>query len=155
MRNINFKDMTYREIFLKADSYVVNGTIDCQEAEIKGRRVIFKTQRAFDICKGLKFFAQGAKFNMSEEDAIKKILEDGSQSAHFKLTRKQAQVFVRGIKGYLRAALEVLGLSLASNPDELVGVWLNQPVSDDCENADLSALKIISKLLKIDKNKYE
>ena len=113
--------MTYRDIFLQADPRAVNDAVGAQEVEFRGRKVRFTTQRAVDIRKGLKFYAQGERLEEPEEDAYEKIVK-----ANPRLTPKQARVLMIGLRGYLRAACEALNIDLANNPDELVNEWLDQ-----------------------------
>lgn len=126
--------MTYREVFLQADPLAVNdvtvGLTGC------------RTQGTFDICKGLKLFAQGAIYDADEEAEIERIRFSGKR---FQFTVKQAQVIRTGIKGYLGAALGALGISESPNRDDLVNQWLNREI-DSYANINLMANNIISEL---------
>lgn len=134
--------MTYREIFLQADPYAVNEAIGSQEVEFKGRKIRFKTQHAFDICKGLKFFAQGAILDESAEETLAKTLQTNPR-----LTTIQARVLITGLKGYLNATCEALGFNQTPNPDKSVNEWLDQSASNGIEDANKLATNIISELL--------
>lgn len=67
-----YRDMTYREIFLHSDPRKVQEIADGNvvEVEINGEVIAFRTEEFFEICKGLKFFAQGQKFEENEQNAI-------------------------------------------------------------------------------------
>lgn len=131
--------MTYREIFLQADPHIVNETFCRQFVPF------YRTGQAFDICKGLKFFAQGERYDEPKEIAIEKIINSGKK---FKFTPTQANVMLTGFRGLLGAALDALGFSSAPNPDELVNEWLDQTVPDSSGNVNQHAVNIISKLIK-------
>lgn len=130
--------MTRREIFLTADPHTVN--------DLYCRQFVpyYRTEQAFDICKGFKFFAKGERTDEPEDVAIERIMNSGKK---FKFTNKQAHVILTGFRGFLEATLDVLGFSNAPNPDELVNEWLNQTDSDCSEDANQSAINIISKLI--------
>lgn len=130
--------MTYREIFLHADPHIVN--------EIFCRQFVpfYRTEQAFNICKGLKFFAQGERYDEPKEIAIEKIINSGKK---FKFTPTQANVMLTGFRGFLEAALDTLGFSNAPNPDVLVNEWLDQTAPDGSENINQSVINIISKLI--------
>lgn len=131
--------MTYREIFLQADPHIVNETFCRQFVPF------YRTGQAFDICKGLKFFSQGERYDEPKEIAIEKIINSGKK---FKFTPTQANVMLTGFRGLLGAALDALGFSSAPNPDELVNEWLNQTGPDGSGNVNQHAVNIISKLIK-------
>lgn len=126
--------MTYREIFLQADLHTVNditvGLTGCS------------TQGTFDICKGLKLFAQGEIYDADEATEIEKIRFSGKK---FPFTMKQVQVIRMGLKGYLSAALKALGIYDVPDRDELVNKWLNRGI-DTHTNINLLANNIIAKL---------
>lgn len=126
--------MTYREIFLQADPHTVNditvGLTGCS------------TQGTFDICKGLKLFAQGEIYDADEATEIEKIRFSGKK---FPFTMKQVQVMRMGLKGYLSAALKALGIYDVPDRDELVNKWLNRGI-DTHTNINLLANNIIAKL---------
>lgn len=126
--------MTYREIFLQADPHTVNDII----TGLTGCR----TQGTFDICKGLKLFAQGEIYDADEATEIEKIRFSGKK---FPFTMKQVQVIRMGLKGYLSAALKALGINDVPNRDELVNKWLNRGI-DTHTNINLLANNIIAKL---------
>lgn len=126
--------MTYREIFLQADPRVVDDMIP----GVKG----YRTQGNFDICKGLKLFAEGEIFDTDEAVELERIRVSGKK---FLYTTIQAQLIRRSIKGYLSAALEALGINDSSTPDELANQWLNREI-DDCTDVNLTASNIIMKL---------
>lgn len=130
--------MTRRNIFLSADPHIVN------EAFCRQFTYPYRTEQAFDICKGLKFFAKGKRYDEPKEIAIDRIMNSGK---NFKFTPKQANVILTGFRGFLKAALEALGFNNALNPDELVNEWLDQTESDSSEDANQSAINIISKLI--------
>lgn len=138
--------MTYREIFLHADPHIVN--------EIFCRQFVpfYRTEQAFNICKGLKFFAQGERYDEPKEIAIEKIINSGKK---FKLTPTQANVMLTGFRGLLGAALDALGFSNAPNPDELVNEWLNQAMPDCSGDANKLATYIITKLIINNLKRYE
>lgn len=126
--------MTYREIFLQADPHAVN--------DITAGLTGCSTQGTFDICKGLKLFAQGEIYDADEIAEIEKIRFSGNK---FPFTIKQAQSIRTGLKGYLRAVLEVMGIFEFPNRDELVNQWLNQEIH--CyTNINVLANNIISNL---------
>lgn len=131
--------MTYREIFLHADPHIVNETFCRQFVPF------YRTGQAFDICKGLKFFSQGERYDEPKEIAIEKIINSGKK---FKFTPTQANVMLTGFRGLLGAALDALGFSSAPNPDELVNEWLDQTGPDGSGNVNQHAVNIISKLIK-------
>lgn len=141
-----YKKMTYREIFLHADPHIVN--------EIFCRQFVpfYRTEQAFNICKGLKFFAQGERYDEPKEIAIEKIINSGKK---FKLTPTQANVMLTGFRGLLGAALDALGFSNAPNPDELVNEWLNQAMPDCSGDANKLATYIITKLIINNLKRYE
>lgn len=126
--------MTRREIFLTADPHIVN--------EIFCRQFVpfYRTEQAFNICKGLKFFAQGESYDEPKEITIEKIINSGKK---FKFTPTQANVMLTGFRGFLEAALDVLGFSNAPNPDELVNEWLNQTAPDGSDNINQHAVNIV------------
>lgn len=126
--------MTYREIFLHADPHAVN--------DITMGLTGYRTQGVFDICKGLKLFAQGEIYNADEATEIEKISFSGKK---IQLTMIQAQVIRMGIKGYLRAALKALGINDARTRDELVNQWLNREI-DTHTNVNILANNIIAQL---------
>lgn len=130
--------MTYREIFLYADPHIVNETFCRQFVPL------YRTEQAFDICKGLKFFAKGEKYEEPTEIAIDRIMNSGK---NFKFTPKQANVILTGFRGFLKAALEALGFSNAPNPDELVNEWLDQKAPDCSDNVNQLAADIITILI--------
>lgn len=138
--------MTRRNIFLSTNPHIVN------EAFCRQFTYPYRTEQAFNICKGLKFFAQGQRYDEPEDVAIDRIINSGKK---FKFTNKQAHVMLTGFKGFLRAALEVLGFDQAPNPDELVNEWLDQTMPDSSGNANKLAADIISKLITENLNKYE
>lgn len=142
--------MTYREIFLHADPRAVNDVVGAQEVKFRGRKVRLKTQLAFDICKGFKFYAHGERLDESEEEAFEKIVK-----ANPRLTPKQARVLKTGLRGYLSAACEALDIVHANNSDKLVNEWLNQPAPDESDGVNRLAANIISKLITENQNKYE
>lgn len=142
--------MTYRDIFLQADPRAVNDTVGAQEVEFRGRKVRFTTQQAFDICKGLKYYAKGERLDESDEEAIEKIVKDNPR-----LTIKQARVLITGLKGYLIVACEALGFKHDPNPDKSVNEWLDQTVPKGFEDANKFATEIISQLITDNLNKYE
>lgn len=125
--------MTYRDLFLHADPHAVN--------DITVGLTGYRTQDVFDICKGLKLFAQGEIYDADEVTEIEKIRFSGKK---FQLTIKQAQVIRMGLKGYLRAALKALGINDAPNRDELVNQWLNREI-DTHTDINLLANNIIEK----------
>lgn len=134
--------MTYREIFLHADPHTVNDLFCCKFT------YPYRTEQAFSICKGLKFYAQGMRLDVPEEEEVQKILNHDVHEPPFKWTRKQAQIFAAAKRGWLRAACEALGFNNAPNPDELVNEWLDQTTPDDSAAANLLAVNIISILIK-------
>lgn len=150
-----YKIMTYREIFLHADPHVVHEAIGTHEVELRGQKLRLTTEEAFDICKGLKFYAQGMRLDMPEEEEIQKILNDDEHKPQFRWTRKQAQVFVAAKRGWLRAACEALGCNQTSNPDELVNEWLNQTTAVVSDNVNQLAADIISILITNNLKRYE
>lgn len=147
--------MTYREIFLQADPQAINDAIGAQEMEFRGRKVRYKTQQGFDICKGFKFYAQGMRLDVSKEEEVQKILNDDECEPQFKWTRKQAQVFVTAKRGWLSTACEVLGFNQASNPDESVNEWLNRTSTVVSDNVNQLAANIISILITDNLKRYE
>lgn len=130
--------MTYRDIFLQADPHIVNETFCRQFVPF------YRTGQAFDICKGLKFFAQGERYDEPKEIAIERIINSGRK---FKFTPTQANVMLTGFRGFLEAALDVLGLNNAPNQDELVNKWLDQTAPDGSENINQHAVNIVSILI--------
>lgn len=130
--------MTRREIFLNADPQTVNDLF-CRQSIYP-----YRTGQAFYICKGLKFFAQGERYDEPKEIAIERIINSGKK---FKPTPKQAHVILTGFRGFLKAALDALGLNNAPIPDELVNEWLDQTAPDGSENINQHAVNIISKLI--------
>ena len=138
--------MTYREIFLQADPHIVNETFCRQFVPF------YRTGQAFDICKGLKFFSQGERYDKPKEIAIEKIIDSGKK---FKFTSKQANVILTGFRGFLEAALDALGFSNAPNPDELVNEWFDQKAPDCTENVNQLAADIISILITDKLKRYE
>lgn len=147
--------MTYRDIFLQADPHVVHEAIGTHEVEFRGRKLRLTTEEAFDICKGLKFYARGMRLDVPEEEEVQKILNDDEHEPQFKWIRKQAQIFVAAKRGWLCAACEALGFNQAPNPDELVNEWLDQAVPDNSGDANKLATDIISRLITDNLNKYE
>lgn len=138
--------MTRREIFLTADPHMVNDLYCCQFL------FPYRTGQAFDICKGLKFFAQGKRYDEPKEIAIEKIINSGKK---FKLTPTQANVMLTGFRGFFEAALDALGFSNAPNPDKLVNEWLNQAMLDCSGDANKLATYIITKLIINNLKRYE
>lgn len=130
--------MTYREIFLQADPHIVN--------EIFCRQFVpfYRTEQAFNICKGLKFFAQGERYDEPKEIAIEKIIHSGKK---FKFTPTQANVMLTGFRGFLEAALDALEFNSAPKPDVLMNEWLGQKAPDSSDNVNQLAADIISKLI--------
>lgn len=110
--------MTYREVFLQADPRAVN--------VVTTALIGHRTQGDFDICKGLKLFAQGDIYDADEEEEIEQIRVSGKK---FPFTRTQAQVIRTGIKGYLNATLEALGIKESPDRDRLVNQWLDRETS--------------------------
>lgn len=147
--------MTYRDIFLQADSHVVHEAIGTHEVEFRGRKLLLTTEEAFDICKGLKFYAQGMRLDVPEEEEVQKILNDDEHEPPFKWTRKQAQIFVAAKRGWLSAACEALGFNQTSNPDELVNEWLNRTTTVVSDNVNQLAADIISILITDNLKRYE
>lgn len=145
--------MTYRDILLQADPHVVHEAIGTHEVEFRGRKLRLTTEEAFDICKGLKYYAQGMRLDVPEEEEAQKIFND--DKPQFKWTRKQAQIFVAARRGWLRAACEVLGFNPTHNPDGLVIKWLDQTIPDDSADVNQQAANIISKLIIDNLNRYE
>ncbi|WP_303035876.1 hypothetical protein [uncultured Duncaniella sp.] len=127
--------MTYRDIFLQADPCAVN--------DITAGLAGYRTQGSFDICKGLKLFAQGEIYDADEAIEIAKIRFSGKK---FMFTMKQSQVIRMGIKAYLKAALKALCIDEFPNRDELVNQWLSRKI-DDCTNINLLANNIIAELV--------
>lgn len=78
--------MTYRDILLQADPHVVHEAIGTHEVEFRGRKLRLTTEEAFDICKGLKYYAQGMRLDVPEEEEAQKIFND--DKPQFKWTRK-------------------------------------------------------------------
>lgn len=138
--------MTYREIFLQADPHSVND-LYCRKFTYH-----YQTEGAFNICKGLKFFAQGQRYDEPEDVAIDRIINSGKK---FKFTKKQAHIILTGFRGFLEAALDAIGFNNAPNHDELVNEWLDQTMPDCSGNANKLAADIISKLITKNLNKYE
>ncbi len=138
--------MTYRDIFLHADPHIVNETF-CRKFV-----PFYRTEQAFNICKGLKFFAQGERFDEPKEIAIEKIINSGKK---FKFTPKQANVMLTGFRAILEGVLDALEFNKAPNPDELVNEWLNQTGPAGIEEANKLATDIISKLITDNLTKYE
>ena len=130
--------MTRRNIFLSADPHIVNETFCRQFVPF------YRTEQAFDICKGLKFFAKGKRYDEPKEISIDRIM---NSDKNFKFTPTQANVILTGFRGFLKAALEALGFNNAPNPDELVNEWLDQTESAGIEDANKLAAYIISKLI--------
>lgn len=147
--------MTYREIFLHADPHAVHEAIGTHEVEFRGRKLRLTTEQAFDICKGLKFYAKGIRLDVPEEEEIQKILNDDEHKPQFRWTRKQAQVFVAAKRGWLRAACEALSCNQTSNPDELVNKWLDRTTAVAGINVNQLAADIISILIKDNLKRYE
>ncbi len=147
--------MTHREIFLHADPHVVHEAIGTHEVEFRGQKVHLTTEEAFDICKGLKFYAQGMRLDVPEEDDVQKILNDDKREPPFKWNRIQAQIFVESKKGWLRAACEALGFNQPSNQDEMVNEWLNQTIPVDSTDVNQLAADIISILITDNLKRYE
>ena len=139
--------MTYREIFLQADPHTVNDIFCCKFT------YPYRTEQAFNICKGFKFYAQDMRLDVSEEEEVQKILND--HKPQFKWTRKQAQVFVVARRGWLSAACEALGYNQPHNPDDVVIEWLDQTIPDDGADVNQLAANIISKLIKDNIKRYE
>lgn len=133
--------MTYREIFLQVDPHCVGEVLGLCEVEVKGRKVRFRSEQAFDICKGLKFFAQGETYDEPETTAISKILE-----ANPRLTDKQARVMMTGIKGYLHAVIDAMFIDRTQNPDVAVNSMLDQECEIESDVND-AAIKIIKNIL--------
>lgn len=142
--------MTYRDIFLQADPRAVNDAVGAQEVEFRGRKVRFTTHQAFDICKGLKYYAKGERLDESDEEAIEKIVK-----ANPRLTPKLVQVLMTGLRGYLSAVCEALGFNRLPNPDELVNEWLDQTEPNGIEDANKLATDIISRIIMENLRKYE
>ena len=130
--------MTRREIFLKADPHIVND-LYCRLFTYP-----YKIELAFSICKGLKFFAQGERYDEPEEIAIAKIIDSGDR---FKFTPKQAHKILTIFKSFLETAIYVLGFNSAPNPDLSVNEWLDQTVPDSSHDVNRLAVNIISKLI--------
>ena len=141
--------MTYKDIFLQADPHTVNDLF-CRKVTYP-----YRTEQAFDICKGLKFYAKGMRLDVPEEEEIQKILNEDEHEPSFKWTRKQAQIFVASKRGWLRAACETLSVNQSSNPDELVNEWLNQTTTVVSDNVNQLAADIISILIKDNLKRYE
>ncbi|MCM1071436.1 MAG: hypothetical protein NC301_09000 [Bacteroides sp.] len=138
--------MTRREIFLQADPREVN------DAYCRRFTYPYRIEGAFNICKGLKFFARGERYDEPWEAAIERIMNSGKK---FKFTPKQAHVILTSFRGCLEAALDALGFSNAPNPDELVNEWLNQTEPDCSEDANQSAMNIISKLIQKHNERFQ
>lgn len=134
--------MTYRVIFLQVDPHYVGEALGLCEVEINGRKARFRSERAFDICKGLKFFAQGEKYDEPETVAIAKTLE-----ANPLLTDIQARVLVTGLKGYLQSVVDAMFIDRMQNPDEIIASVLDQKfeIESDINHA---AIEIIKNILK-------
>ena len=98
--------MTYRDIFLQA--------YPCADNDITAGLAGYRTQGSFDICKGLKLFAQGEIYDADEAIEIAKIRFSGKK---FMFTMKQSQVIRMGIKAYLKAALKALCIDEFPNRD--------------------------------------
>lgn len=126
--------MTRREIFLQADPRAVNDVT----VGLAGHRI----QRTFDICKGLKLFAQGEVYDANEDAEIEKIRHSGER---FRYTLAQAQMIRTSVKGYLSAALKALGLAEFPDRDVLVNQWLDVEYGS-CSNVNLIANNIITHL---------
>ncbi len=124
--------MTRREIFLQADPRAVN--------DVTVGLTGYRTQRTFDICKGLKLFAQGEVYDADEDAEIEKISQSGER---FRYTLAQAQMIRTSVKGYLSAALKALGLAESPDRDVLVNQWLDVEYGS-CSNVNLIANNIIS-----------
>ncbi len=138
--------MTYREIFLQADPHIVN--------EIYCRQFVpfYRTGQAFDLCKGLKFFSHGERYDEPKEIAIEKIIHSGKK---FKFTPTQANVMLTGFRGFLEAALDALEFNSAPKPDELMNEWLDQTIPDDSADVNQLAADIISILITDKLKRYE
>lgn len=126
--------MTRREIFLQADPRAVNDVT----VGLTGHR----TEEIFGICKGLQLYARGEMVDTDEDAEIARIRQSGTK---FQFTIKQAQVIRTGIKGYLRAALELLNIAESPDRDALVNQWLDVEYGS-CSNVNLIANNIITHL---------
>ena len=131
--------MTRREIFLKADPHMVN--------DLYSRLFTnsYKIEEAFDICKGLKFFARGERYDEPEEITIDKIMNSGTR---FKYTPMQVHFTFTRFRGFLDTAIDALEFNKAPNIDESVNKWLDQTAPESNNDANRLAVDIISKLIK-------
>ena len=138
--------MTRREIFLKADPHIVND-LYCHRFTYP-----YKIEHAFNICKGLKFFAQGERYDEPKEIAIAKIIDSGDR---FKFTPKQVHNILTSFKSFLETAIDVLGFNNAPNPDLSVNEWLDQTVHDRSHDVNRHAVNIISELIEKQNKRFQ
>ena len=104
----------------------------------------FRPERPFTICKGLKKFAKGARYDEPKDVVLEQIAEANSK---FKLTELQLNFVYQRCQATLGTAIEALGLSNESNVDECVNQWLDQSVSlNDGDDINTLAANIISDL---------
>ncbi len=138
--------MTRREVFLQADPQAIHDMIGFVEVDL-GRSVErFRSERPFYICKGLKWFAEGIKYDVPKETVLSQIAETNCK---FKFTELQLNSVYQGRQATLCSAIEALGLSNELMVDERINQWLDQTVmSKDGEDVNAVASNIISDLIK-------
>ena len=116
------------------------------EIDLDGSIERFRSERPFTICKGLKKFAEGARYDDPKEVVLAQIVEANSK---FRFTELQLNSVYQNRQATLSAAIEALWLSNETNIDERINRWLDQNVTNhDGEDVNAIAANIISDLIK-------
>lgn len=131
---------------MQTDPHAIQDMIGFVEIDREGVNVRFRLERPFYICKGLKMFAEGVRYDIPKEKALTQIAEAGGK---FKLTELQLNLVYKNRQATLNTAIESLGLSSAPNVDERISLWLDQTVTNN-EDGDVNSIaaQIISDLIK-------
>lgn len=138
--------MTYRDVFSQANPHAVHEALGWTEVEWDGELVRFRSERAFEVCKGLRLFADGYKYEV-DEATEKEQIRRRNPNPH--LSAIHVQVIYNSLRSKAGAAIEALGIIGESNIDSQVQAWLDQDVSEHKDTkADEIAITILTELLK-------
>lgn len=137
--------MTRREIFLQVDPYAIHDMIGFVEIDWNGTLERFRSERPFDVCQGLKWFASGIKHDVPKDIVIAQII---SQNSKFEFPEWQLDAIYKNREGTLGAAIEALGLLNLPKVDDNINQWLDQTIPyGNGTDINFIAADIISNLI--------
>lgn len=109
--------MTRREVFIKVNPHAVHEALGYREIEIKGETVMLRSERPFEICKGLGKFARGCKYEDLNKNNIQEILTANGES---NLSFIHSHIAHQSALATTMITIEALGFNNISNVDQQI-----------------------------------